>query len=174
MNRVPKFFLPLACFVVIVAGLKAAGTLILPFLLALFLAILTLPLLAWLRQRMPDGLAVCLTVLAAVALIVGAGVRISESLSGFIASTPKYQDRLKVVVADLDVWLESMGLPTGQELGLEQVAPSSALDLAVGTLRGLAAAVTSLVLVFVTLIFLLLERAGEVHQNTMGPDQSGH
>lgn len=157
MNRGPRFLLPLACFVVVVAGLKAAAPLLLPLLLALFLAILTLPLLGWLRRRMPGGLAVLVTVLAALGLVVGVGLLISESVSGFLEAAPRYQERLKEVVVDLDLWLGGHDFPTSEEFGLGEIDPSSILDLAVGTLRGLAAAVTNLFLVFITLGFLLLE-----------------
>ncbi|MBZ0101903.1 MAG: AI-2E family transporter [Thermoanaerobaculia bacterium] len=139
------------------AGLKAAAPLLLPLLLALFLATLTLPLLAWLRRFLPDGLAVLVTVLAALGFVIGAGLLISESVSGFVEAAPRYQERLKQVVFDLDGWLDIHQLPTTEELGLGEIDPSSILDLAVGTLRGLAAVVTNLFLVFLTLVFLLLE-----------------
>ena len=173
MNRAPKILLPLASFVVIVAGLKAAAPLLLPFLLALFLAILTLPLLAWLRQRLPDWLAVVLTVFAALSVVIAAGVLISESVPGFIEATPRYQDRLKEVVVDLDLWLEDRAFPTTRELGLDRVNPSSILDLAVGTLKGLAAVVTNLLLIFVTLVFLLLEVLRLPEKLRLALDDSG-
>ncbi len=157
MNRAPKVLLPLASFVVVVAGLKAAAALIQPFLLALFLAILTLPLMTWLRRRLPNWLAILLTVSAALAVIIGAGVLLSESVAGFVERAPGYQQRLRQVAVDLDEWLADRDLVTLAELGLGRADPSAILDLAVGTLRGLATVVTNLVLVFITLVFLLLE-----------------
>ena len=173
MNRVPKFLLPLACFVVIVAGLKAAAPLLLPFMLALFLAILTLPLLAWLRHRMPDGLAVLLTVVTALSVVVGTGVLISESVPGFIEAAPRYQERLKEVASELDLWLQDRAMPTTQDLGLDRVDPSAILDVAVGTLRGLASAVKNLLLIFITLVFLLLEILRLPEKLSLALDDSG-
>ncbi|MBD3858009.1 MAG: AI-2E family transporter, partial [Acidobacteria bacterium] len=48
-----------AAVVVVLAGLKAAQTLIIPFLLALFLAIICFPAVAWMTsKKVPVGLAV--------------------------------------------------------------------------------------------------------------------
>ncbi len=59
-----------ASFVVVVAGLRAATQLILPFLVSVFLAITSLPLLNWLhRKKVPPPLAILLTVMAAVAVM---------------------------------------------------------------------------------------------------------
>ncbi|MCB1229020.1 MAG: AI-2E family transporter [Verrucomicrobiae bacterium] len=58
-----KVLLALACFVIVVTGLRAAGELFLPVLLGLFLAVLSLPVLNWLvRKRVPRALAIFLTV----------------------------------------------------------------------------------------------------------------
>ena len=65
-NTGGRALLVAACLIIVIAGLKAAKTLILPFLLALFLAMVTLPLLNWLREKnLPTPLAVLATVVVA-------------------------------------------------------------------------------------------------------------
>ncbi|HWV57217.1 MAG TPA: hypothetical protein VNZ57_07075, partial [Longimicrobiales bacterium] len=59
-----RFLLVAAALVVVVFGLRAASAIFVPFLIALFLAMLNLPLLNWLRRwRVPLPLAVLATVL---------------------------------------------------------------------------------------------------------------
>ena len=53
MNRV---LLDMACFVIIVAGLKAASSLVVPFLLALFLAIILSPPFLAMQRRGQAGI----------------------------------------------------------------------------------------------------------------------
>ena len=49
-----RFLLAGACLVVIIAGLRAAAPIILPFLIAVFLAVVNVPLMNWLvRIRVP-------------------------------------------------------------------------------------------------------------------------
>ena len=51
-----------ACFVVVVAGLRLGATMLLPFALALFLAVMSMPIMFWLQlRRVPAPLAVLLT-----------------------------------------------------------------------------------------------------------------
>ena len=48
---VARFVVVLAGFMVIVAGLKAAESLLVPFLLSLFIAVICSPALSWLKKR---------------------------------------------------------------------------------------------------------------------------
>ena len=49
-----RFLIVAACVVVIIAGLRAAAPIILPFLIAVFLAVVNVPLMNWLmRNRVP-------------------------------------------------------------------------------------------------------------------------
>ena len=53
------FLLSAACLVVIVAGMRAASTIIVPFLLSIFIAVICSPALFWMqRKRIPNALAV--------------------------------------------------------------------------------------------------------------------
>jgi predicted PurR-regulated permease PerM len=46
-----KALLGMAAFVVVIAGLKAASAILVPFLLALFIAIISAPALFWMQQK---------------------------------------------------------------------------------------------------------------------------
>ena len=68
-----RVLLTMAGVVVVIAGAKAASSLILPLLVAVFLAMISLPLLNWLqKKRVPIALAVPATILAAF-VVLGAG-----------------------------------------------------------------------------------------------------
>ena len=70
-----------AAAVVVLAGLKAAQTLVIPFLLALFLAIICFPVVAWLTSRkVPVGLAVVLVVVVLLAAFSGFGAIVGGSV----------------------------------------------------------------------------------------------
>ena len=68
----PNVLLTLACVVVVVAGLKAAGTVLVPFLLSILIAVISMPIVRWLQGlRVPAGVAVGLTVAMLVGLFTG-------------------------------------------------------------------------------------------------------
>lgn len=86
----------LASLVVIVAGLKAAQSILVPIVVSVFLAILGLPALLWLqRKRIPTPLAVLIVILSIVAFLGGIGTLVGGSLDAFVAAVPRYQSRLE-------------------------------------------------------------------------------
>lgn len=152
----------LAALVVVVAGLRAAQPVLIPMLLAIFLAILCYPLQAALmRKGVRPGLALTATVAAAIAVLTAFGLLINRAVVGFLASVPAYQERL---VAKAQVWLElarERGIELSDWLSPETFDFSPLIDLAggiaAGTVRGVAAFVSILFLTLVAMIFILAE-----------------
>ena len=99
-----------ACVVVLVAGLRAASSVIEPFLIALFVVTLSLPVLFWLKQRMPAMLAVLGTILMDIAVLVAAGSLVGTTVNQLAGDMDRYQDRLTAMVDDGVAWLEERGL----------------------------------------------------------------
>ena len=150
-----------AGLVVVVAGLRAAGQLLLPFLVSVFLAIISLPLMEWLKKRgVPVGLAVMLTVLADVAVVAAVLIVIGQSLNEFTTAAPGYQARLTELVRSTFGWLQARGVPTEAWGVPELINPGALMDLVGGTLRAVAAVAQNTFLVILTMVFILFEAAG--------------
>jgi len=159
-----RALLVVASLVIVIAGMKAAASLILPFLVALFLAMITLPLLNWLTsKRIPKPLAVPATIIVALAVLVGIAAVIGGSIKGFTDQAPKYKQNLDQVVTGVQQWIETRGLalpdPLGQSVG-NMLQPSQAFDMIAGTLKGAAGVLSNLFLVLLTIVFILSEAAG--------------
>ena len=91
-----RFLLVAASGVVIIAGLRAAAPIILPFLIAVFLAVVNVPLMNWLmRNRVPKPIAVLLTILAAVSIVGILVAVMATSLNQLSVVAPTYQARLQ-------------------------------------------------------------------------------
>jgi predicted PurR-regulated permease PerM len=84
-----RWLLNAASLVVVIAGLRAAAPFMLPLLLALFIALLSFPIVAFLCRK---GVRLLLAVLATVLIEAGAlsvlGFMIAPSLNALIAATP--------------------------------------------------------------------------------------
>ena len=77
-----RFLVAAACLVVVVAGLRAAAELVLPFLVAVFLAVVSAPLMGWLqRWHVPRPLAALCTILAAVGVVGVFGLIVGGSVN---------------------------------------------------------------------------------------------
>ena len=79
-----------AALVVIVAGLSAASSLLVPMAIAGFIAITSYPLVAWLeRHRLPTWSAVSLTLIALVLTLLGPGLVVQDAARRFLAVSPR-------------------------------------------------------------------------------------
>ncbi len=112
-----------ACVVVVVAGLRAASSVIEPFLIALFVVTLSLPVLFWLKRRLPTILAVLGTILMDIAVLAAAGSLVGTTVNELAGDMDKYEDSLMALVDDGAAWLEERGLqpewlssPVGEEV----------------------------------------------------------
>ncbi len=101
-----RTLLILACLVIVIAGLKAAGQFFVPFLLALFIATVSFPITAWLRKhRVPRFFAVVATVLVDFAFLAGV-VLIGVVLIGELQEKweSKYQAESTEKLAQAEDW----------------------------------------------------------------------
>ena len=160
-DRGARLLLIAACLVILVAGLKAAASLILPFLVALFLAMVSLPLLNWLQGKgIPTPIAVLVTVVVVFAVVFGFGVLVGGSVAGFTEAAPRYRERIELMAVDALGWVSSLGVNVPQELTTDIVRPGRVMDMATTTLRGIAAVLSNLLMVSLTIVFIYLEAAG--------------
>ncbi len=156
-----RFLLVVASLVVVIAGLRAATSIVVPFLIAIFVAMISLPMQNWLMLRkVPAGLAVLLTLAADALVLVGLGFLVGGSVQGFTAEVPKYQAKLTYMARESIDWLNSQGLHISRDAVTDLLDPGMALDVLNNALRGVAALVSNFVLVFLTILFVLLEAAG--------------
>ncbi|HKZ18274.1 MAG TPA: AI-2E family transporter [Geobacteraceae bacterium] len=97
--KIPVVIITTASFVLIVAGMSAAASLINPFLLAVFLSTLCSPPLFWLQRRgVPNGLAVLAIILGLFIVAVLLMVFVGRSLNTLAQQLPVYQERLTELI----------------------------------------------------------------------------
>ena len=149
----------LAAVVVVVAGLKAASSLFVPFLLAGFIGLLCAPALFWLQDRgLPTPIALVVVVFGLFGIGAVFGGLMSSSINEFTRLLPSYQARFGSVVNSLSLTLESFGIDFGTSPEeANPFDPQAALGL-VGNLAGnLGSLLNNAFLLFLTVCFILLE-----------------
>jgi len=156
-----RFLISAACFVIVVAGMKAATPILIPFILAMFIAIICAPVLYWLqRKRVPNGLAVLIVVLGIIGLTSLTGYFVGSSINNFTHSLPGYMERLQGIQASVVTWLEGMNIDLNRELLQEHFNPGVALQMSANMLTGLGGMATNMFMILLTVVFILLEAAG--------------
>jgi predicted PurR-regulated permease PerM len=149
----------LAAIVVIIAGMKAASTLIVPFLIATFLALITVRPMLWLQaNRVPTVLAALLIVLTILTALTVVGVVVGRSLAAFTAELPGYQQQLQGLI---DGFVSFLAQYTDSDQSVERVGdlinPGWAMGLAATLLNAVRDIMTNTLLITFTVIFILLE-----------------
>ena len=162
------FMLPLAAFVVVVAGMKAATEILVPFLLASFIAIVAAPPMFWLRRKkVPDWLSLVIVILAALLCILAVSGLIGTSIRGFTEDLPGYEQRLKEVYGAILAWLEGWGVDLSDTMLTEILDPGAAMRLVAAGLNNLGKVLTNGFLILMTVIFMLIEASslpGKLHR----------
>ncbi len=151
-----------AALVVIVAGMRAASSILVPLLLALFLAVLCMPFRAWLhRKGVPNALAALLLVLAMIVLLTVLATFVGVSLNSFLKTLPDYQERLDARMADAVEWLNGKGVAVSSpQTILAYLAPSQAMTLAERIVSALGILFTNGFVIFLATGFILFEASG--------------
>ncbi|MCI0517578.1 MAG: AI-2E family transporter [Woeseiaceae bacterium] len=148
-----------AAVIVIVYGMQAAKVLIVPFLLAIFIALMTVRPMLWLqRHRVPSVIAALLIVLILMLGLTGVGMIVGSSIADFTAALPGYQARLDTLVQQA-VQMAAAYVDDGESVtGLADLLdPGWAMGLAAGLLNALRDVLTNTFLILFTMVFILLE-----------------
>ncbi len=153
-----KFLLGAAAFVAIVAGMKAAAPLLVPFLVAVYLAVIAAPVVFWLRGKgVPAMLAVTFVIVLMIGLLILMGYFVGSSINGFLNSLPAYEEDLKSKVIDLGNWLGQHGIGLSQKTLTDSFDPSAAMGMAATLITSIGGLITKTFLILLTVIFILLE-----------------
>jgi len=175
-HRTARTLIACAAFVIIVAGLRAAAGIVVPFLLALFVAVICAPPLLALQERgLPRWLALTIVISAVVVLFGALGVVLGSSVNEFTARVPSYEARLRSLLDAATGYLVELGV--SEEIGeMRSLIDYSALLRFVRNLvAALGSAVTNAFFVLLTTIFILLEATtfrGKLAAATGNPDAS--
>ncbi|WP_020677414.1 AI-2E family transporter [Geopsychrobacter electrodiphilus] len=153
--------LTLASFIIVVAGMRAAQSLLVPFLLAIFIAIICAGPMHWLqRHRVPSGLAVFLVILTVVGCSLTVLILVGSSVNDFTQSLPEYQQSLRSQALALVTWLQGLGIKISTSLITDYFDPGKALEIAGNMLARTSGVLANTFMILLTVIFILLEAAG--------------
>ncbi len=149
-----------AALVIVIAGLKYAAPLLVPFLLSVFIAVISFPLMSTLQQKgLPKGLSLTLVMLLVVSVGIGLTFLIGSSITDFTRSLPEYQQRISAEWAELIRWLNSHGISFADSIK-EIADPAATVGLISAILKGFGGVLTNSFLIILTVVFLLIEAAG--------------
>lgn len=156
--KASQILLTVAAFIVVIAGMNAAKAILVPFLLAAFIAIITAPPLFWLQRRgLPTWLAVLIVILGVLSIgLVMAGL-VGSSVKDFSTDLPVYETKIRQQTALISTWLQEIGVDISSLALTEIFDPGAAMKLVATLLNSLGTVLANGFLILMTVIFMLLE-----------------
>lgn len=150
-----------AAFIVVAAGMREAAEIIVPFLAAIFVAVVTLPLTGLLvKGGLPRWLAAGLVFIGVVAVTLGSATAIITAATSFASELPTYELLLREKIGEWVVWAQGKGFELTTEQVDDFLDPSKLFPYVQLVLESMVGLVKSTFFVLLTVVFIMLEAAG--------------
>lgn len=148
-----------AAVIIIIYGMQMAKVLLVPFLVAVFLALITVRPMLWMQKnRIPAIVAALIIVSVIMMILTVVGTIVGRSVADFTTALPEYQARLDVIVQRVIRFIvENLNSDQSIENLGDLVNPGWAMGLAASILNGVKDVLTNVFLIVFTMIFILLE-----------------
>ncbi|HVR29525.1 MAG TPA: AI-2E family transporter [Thermoanaerobaculia bacterium] len=152
-----RIILPAAAVVVVIAGLRAADSILIPFMVAVFVTVLSLPILFWLQKLgMPRAGAVLITITGAAAVLAGAGFLVTLGIVELADRLPQYRQDVDEGLEEIVAWLNERGFEVN---AADLIDPQAAVDLVQSSTARIAIILQDTILVLLLVVFMLFEAA---------------
>lgn len=153
-----NMLLKMAMLVIILAGIRAAAEIIVPFLLASFLAIVLNPLVTILMKRgIRRSIAISLVIVAILVVITLLVAMLASSVNEFSNLYPEIRATLEQKLGVVQHLAATVHINISAESLAARLDPNSLMNVATMVLTQFSGAMTNFVLLILTVVFMLFE-----------------
>jgi len=147
-----------ASFVIIIAGLMQAVSIVNPILMGLFISIICAEPIMWLqKKKIPQTLAVFIVIIFIAGIFIGFSELIGASLSSFSKNVGVYEANLDAMRKTLIEFVSSKGINISSTKLANLFDVSKVMNLTAGILGQLGSFMGNALTIFFLAVFLLLE-----------------
>ncbi|QOP40792.1 AI-2E family transporter [Sulfurimonas marina] len=157
-KQIGYYFIVLASVVIILAGIKTASSIIVPFLLSIFIAIILAPTFSYLKSKgLPSALSLVVVLGLFMLLIVLVVKLISTSAYQFTNNIEDYSSKLNIYYQYVVDFANTIGYTLTTESVSEMVNAKQIMKFISSMVQGVGALFTNGFVVILTVAFMLLE-----------------
>jgi AI-2 transport protein TqsA len=150
-----------SAIVISLAGVKVAAPIVVPFLLALFVAIICNPAIDFLSaRRIPRGIAIACVIFFIFALFFGLGGVIGAAVNGFREAIPTYEAQFAVELQWFIAKMSEYNIVISMTAVREYFDPAKIMTLVTSTLSSFSSVLGNVFLLLLTVVFMLSEGGG--------------
>lgn len=147
--------------VVITGGMMQARTLLIPLMMASFIAIVSSGPISWFQEKgCPQWLALFLVLALACCVVLLSILVVGTSVKDFLHNIPEYENKLHQQMEQLHAFLGSKGVHLKGKGMAEVFNPASAMKYAGELLNGLSSLLANGFIILLLVVFMLLEARG--------------
>ena len=156
-GRWTRLLLGVIAFILVIAAMREAQSLVVPLLLALYAALIAAPAVIGLQKKnVPVWAAVVIVVLGMATVVILFGVLAGTSVQDFSAKLPGYEQKLAERLQGVEELLGTQGETVLSEL-TNTIDPAKAMSFAAVLLDGVSGILTNSALILFTMILLLFD-----------------
>ena len=156
--NIGHFFIVSASVVVVLAGVKMASVIIVPFLLALFMATILSPFFLWLKKIGFGEVFALIIIVLFLLLAIGLMVTlIGSSVQDFSQNVPLYEIKLRNDLSQIIDTLDKWGLHIPKEDFVNLFQTGNLMRYIANTLKSLGSLLTNSFMIILTITFMLME-----------------
>ena len=157
-HKVGYIFIVMASVVVVLAGIKSASAILVPFLLSLFIAIILTPSLNYFKlKKVPESLALVL-VMSIFLVFLGFVVNlIGTSITDFSSNINMYSEKLSSHYMSFSEYVNKMGLDLPVKEFSTLIDSKKVMTFGTTVLQGIGSLFTNGFVIVLTVVFMLLE-----------------
>lgn len=153
-----KIVIMLGMLVIILCGIRFAAEIIVPFILALFIAVILNPLVQHMvRWCVPRVLAVSILMTIIVMAMVLLLAYLGSALNELTRTLPQYRNSIMTPLQAIEPLLQRVGIDVSVDQLAHYIDLNAAMTLLTNLLTQLSNAMSSIFLLLLTVLFMLLE-----------------
>jgi len=157
-NQIGYFFIVTASIFIVMAGIKSASVIIVPFLLSLFLAIILLPFYSFFTKKgLADSLSLSIVIALFMLLILFVVKLIGSSIHQFNANLDFYTQQLSIYFKALVIGTTNFGITIPVENFSDSINSKQIMSFATKIMQSLGEMFSDGFVVLFTVIFMLVE-----------------
>jgi len=153
-----NFFIVLASVVIVLAGIKVASSIAVPFLLSLFIAIILSPSYNYFNKKgVPSGISLLIVVSLLVTFFILVAKLLGSSVIDFNSNLGFYEQQLRGNFHKLIEVLTSFGVEIPESDLIALFNPKQIMGFASSILQSMSSLLTNGFVILLTVVFMLLE-----------------
>jgi len=157
-TKIGYYFLVMASIVIVLAGVKSASEIIIPFLLSLFLAILLLPSYNFFNKKgLPNAISLSLVITLFIVFISLVAKLIGSSITDFNSNIDLYTDKLSIYYYSFANLSAKIGVEISADELSNMINTKQIMSFATKIMQSMGSMFTNGFVVLLTVVFMLLE-----------------